>query len=258
VHLPVAVFTDKLGEYQRSFVESISHRLNQNELGIVCFAGREIGDYSNGNHPDIAANSMYSLAGKHNVSGIIFLSGTLGHAVSHQRLASFVSRFSVPKVSLGLHLPDVASVVVDDSSGMQALMDHLLSDPQRRNFVFIRGYAKDPFSAAREEIFHSALSKNRTSNKKLNYIDGNYDDAMVFQTVSKLLAEDPSIDTLVAANDLMALSAVRAVVASGRSVPSDIVVTGFDDTFDSIRSYPAITTHRCRINVTTNLRWREC
>jgi len=244
VFLPVAVFTDKLGEYQRSFVEPISHRLNQNGLGTICFAGREFGDYSNGNQLNIAANSIYSLAGEHNVSGIIFLSGTLGHAVSHQCLASFVSRFSVPKVSLGLHLPDIASVVVDDSSGMQALMDHLLSDPQRRNFAFIRGYAMDPFSAVREEIFLSALNKSRNTKKKINTIDGNYDDAIVFHAVSKLLAEDPSIDTLVAANDLMALSAIRAVVASGRSVPADIVVTGFDDTFDSIRSYPAITTVR--------------
>ena len=244
MYLPVAIFTDKFGEYQRTFVESISHRLNQNGLGTVCFAGRELGDYIDEDKLDIAANSIYTLIDEHNVSGVIFLSGTLGHAVSHQRLASFVNQFVVPKVSLGLHLPDIASVVVDDNSGMQALMEHLLDDPKRRNFAFIRGYSTDPFSTAREEIFRSTLTGYKNSEKKIKYIDGNYDDALVFHSVSKLLVDDPAIDTLVAANDLMALSAVRAVVASGRSVPADIVVTGFDDTFDSIRSYPAITTVR--------------
>lgn len=244
MYLPVAIFTDKFGEYQRTFVESISHRLNQSGLGTICFAGRELGDYIDDDKPDIAANSIYTLIDEHNVSGVIFLSGTLGHAVSHQRLASFVNRFVVPKVSLGLHLPDIASVVVDDKSGMQALMKHLLDDPKRQNFAFIRGYSTDPFSTAREEIFRSTLNEYSTSAKKIKYIDGDYDDALVFHSVSKLLVDDPAIDTLVAANDLMALSAVRAVVASGRSVPADIVVTGFDDTFDSIRSYPAITTVR--------------
>lgn len=244
MHLPVAIFADKFEEYQRIFFESISNRLNQNGLSTICFAGRELSSTTNENSLNSAANSVYSLADKGNVSGIIFLSGTLGHEVSTNELNSFASRFSVPKVSLGLHLQDVASVVVDDKTGMRELMEHLLGDPRRQNFAFISGYATDPFSEARKEIFRTTLEKSNTPACSTNYIFGNYDEAMVFQAVTKLLAENPSIDTLVAANDQMALSAVRAVVASGRSVPSDVVVTGFDDTLDSIRAYPAITTVR--------------
>jgi DNA-binding LacI/PurR family transcriptional regulator len=49
------------------------------------------------------------------------------------------------------------------------------------------------------------------------------------RAAAEILARDLAVTGLVAYNDLMAIGAMRAVRASGRRVPDDVSVTGFDD-----------------------------
>lgn len=52
------------------------------------------------------------------------------------------------------------------------------------------------------------------------------------------------VTALFAANDQMALGALRAVAESGRRVPDDIAVIGFDDIADAADFQPPLTTVR--------------
>src|SRR5205814_1680132 len=45
----------------------------------------------------------------------------------------------------------------------------------------------------------------------------------------QLLADDPHLDAVFVASDLMADGALRALRQSGRRVPGDVAVVGFDD-----------------------------
>lgn len=172
------------------------------------------------------------------------LSGTLGYNVSRTTLQTFVQRIPVPVVSLGLGLPGIPSVTVDDRVGMNQLMQHLLTDTNDGHYVFIRGYANDPYSNQRESIYRHALDEHDICVSRLHTIDGNYDQIAVYKQVRELVQIQPTIRTIVAANDLMASSAARAVQALGLDIPNDIAISGFDDTFDSVATYPPITTVR--------------
>ncbi len=60
----------------------------------------------------------------------------------------------------------------------------------------------------------------------------------------RLLAKNPDIDGIFAANDIMAIAAIAAIQERGRRVPDDIAVVGFDDSLLSQTHRPAITTVR--------------
>ncbi len=62
--------------------------------------------------------------------------------------------------------------------------------------------------------------------------------------MERLLARAPETDAVFAASDLMALGAMAAIQSSGRSVPADVAVVGFDDSALAASALPALTSIR--------------
>jgi DNA-binding LacI/PurR family transcriptional regulator len=59
--------------------------------------------------------------------------------------------------------------------------------------------------------------------------------------MANLIHRAPDIDGLFSGSDLMAAGALRVLNASGRSVPEDVAVVGFDDTVVAATSAPPLT-----------------
>jgi DNA-binding LacI/PurR family transcriptional regulator len=57
-----------------------------------------------------------------------------------------------------------------------------------------------------------------------------------------LLTRRPDLDAVFAANDGMALGALRSLRSRGRRVPEDVAVVGFDDLASALHADPALTT----------------
>jgi DNA-binding LacI/PurR family transcriptional regulator len=60
----------------------------------------------------------------------------------------------------------------------------------------------------------------------------------------QLLEDDPALDAVFVASDLMALGALRALAQAGRRVPDDVAVVGFDDFEIARYTEPQLTTVR--------------
>ncbi|HEX4812726.1 MAG TPA: LacI family DNA-binding transcriptional regulator [Nonomuraea sp.] len=62
--------------------------------------------------------------------------------------------------------------------------------------------------------------------------------------LGRLLAADPGVTAVFVANDQMALGVLRALRESGRRVPEDVSVAGFDDVPEAAYYWPPLTTVR--------------
>lgn len=62
--------------------------------------------------------------------------------------------------------------------------------------------------------------------------------------MAELLARHPDVDGVFAANDLMAQGACQVLRESGRRVPEDVAVVGFDDSTVAVTCRPQLTTVR--------------
>ncbi|MGM0653373.1 MAG: LacI family DNA-binding transcriptional regulator [Bacillota bacterium] len=119
-------------------------------------------------------------------------------------------------------------VVLDNELGSYLAVEHLYNLGHRR-IAMIRG--PHTFSTGRERShgYYKALKDFGLPLDESLVVQGKYSEKQSFDSAMKLLNADNPPTAIFASNDLMALSAYDAAMASGLSVPQDIALVGFDD-----------------------------
>jgi LacI family transcriptional regulator len=144
----------------------------------------------------------------------------------------------VNTVAPGLAHPAIASDSVD--GGRQAAA-HLLDLGHRRLGVLTAG-ARNADAPARVTGVRHAVEARGLDPDLLPVIVGEPDVGGGEAALWRLLDRAPDTTGVIAYNDLMAIGAMRAIRASGRTVPADISVVGFDDVAIAAYTDPPLTT----------------
>ena len=159
-------------------------------------------------------------------------------------LPAELARSGVPLVSLG-RLPGAPAAVgvvdADNVGGARAATARLL-EGGRRSVATIAGPPDMSAAVDRLAGFRAAL---RDAGRPLDLVaHGDFTAASGARATAELLAREPGLDAVFAANDLMALGALQALRAAGRAVPEDVAVAGFDDIPLAEHASPPLTTVR--------------
>ncbi len=144
----------------------------------------------------------------------------------------------VNTVAPGLPHPSIASDSVD--GGRQA-GTHLLDLGHRRIGILTAG-ARNADAPARVAGVRKALAAFGLDPDTAPVVFGEPDVGGGETALCQLLELAPDTTGVVAYNDLMAIGAMRAIRASGRMVPGDISVVGFDDVAIAAYTDPPLTT----------------
>jgi LacI family transcriptional regulator len=161
------------------------------------------------------------------VDGIILLSQT-----SHTNDVATIQRAQVPLVTLWRY-PEgnqVNFVGMDDDVGMRAALDHLWG-LGHRSMALIRGMAGASTGDARERSFRSFLGKKGQKIAPGSIIECPTAIEASREATQRLLKLKRLPTAIIATGDLPALGATIALSEAGLSVPEDMSVIGFDDTF---------------------------
>jgi DNA-binding LacI/PurR family transcriptional regulator len=174
------------------------------------------------------------------VDGIIVTSSRVGALY-----LPLLSEMRVPIVLVNNQHPGafVHSVTIANVEGSRAAANHLIELGHRRI-----AYLGDQFgSQSNNERF--AGYRQALNAAGLTYLpelivhgDGKPEEAM--HAMEKLLALSTPPTAVCCYNDMSALGALRVIHASGRRVPEDISVVGFDDLFLASFTQPRLTTVR--------------
>jgi DNA-binding LacI/PurR family transcriptional regulator len=176
------------------------------------------------------------VAGGH-VDGVILLSM---HGA--EPLPASLSRSRVPMVS---HGRPVASLPVpycdcDNRGGARAAVEHLVSRGRRR----IATIAGPPDMTAAQDRLDGYREAMAAAGRRPIVATGDFTRESGAAAMRRLLADEPEIDAVFAASDLMAVGALATLRAAGRRVPDDVAVAGFDDIALAGFSEPPLTTVR--------------
>lgn len=176
--------------------------------------------------------------GRH-VDGVMFASM---HGVDP--LPSTLARLGIPVVCSGRPLgrmnPTVPYVDVDSVRGAADAVRHLI-DTGRQRIATIAGPQDMVAGVDRLTGYRNEL---RDSSRRSIVAVGDFTRESGAQAMRQLLLDDPHLDAVFAASDLMAHGALRTLREAGRRVPDDVAVVGFDDVEIAQYTDPPLTTVR--------------
>jgi DNA-binding LacI/PurR family transcriptional regulator len=157
-------------------------------------------------------------------------------------LPAALARMGLPVVCNGRPMgrPAVPYVDVDNESGARRAVAHLLSKGRRR----IATIAGPQDMIAGVDRLAGYRAQLHDSDHRSIVAIGNFTRESGAAAMRQLLADDPQLDAVFAASDLMADGALRALRAAGRRVPDDVAVVGFDDNEIARYTEPPLTTVR--------------
>ena len=158
-------------------------------------------------------------------------------------LPASLSRVGVPVICGGRPLGRASSlpyVDVDAFGGVTAAIQHLLATGRRR-IATIAGPQDMVAGIDRLSAYREAL---RDSDRRSIVAEGDFTRESGAAAMRQLLADDPELDAVFVASDLMAHGALRTLRAAGRRVPEDVAVIGFDDIELARYTDPPLTTVR--------------
>ncbi len=152
--------------------------------------------------------------------------------------AALISGLSRPVVSMGAVAPAVPSVDPENEAGGSAAVRHLLAQG-RRQIAMIAGPARNPCSRERLAGYRSCIRAAGLGEVKAS---ADFTRPGAARAARRLLEATPDLDAIFVASDLMATAVLQVLIASGRRVPDDVAVVGFDDSPPARMTTPSLST----------------
>lgn len=231
----VGILSNATGDpYSLRLMQSIAGELAHQDAHAICFMGgfpqsplfRGADD-----RPFLPAN----------LDGWVLLSAALPSSAAE---LGALARTTKACVSVGVELPEVASLTASDEAGVFQAVAHLARRHERRRIAFISGPATSVDACRRLAAYRMALESVGLTYDPALVASGDYEPRAGREAVRTLERQAKKYNALVAANDLMAIGAVDGLRASGKRVPEDVSVIGFDDMEEASFSSPTLTTVR--------------
>lgn len=233
---------DLVGSYQVACWVGIEMEARARNWDLVCLAGGEIGS---SDQTKKMRNRAFDFARSQALDGLIILAPALGNRLTPTEISTWLDAVKPrPIISIGLDIPGIPSVLVDNEAGMREIVEHVIGHHGCRYPLFLGGPEVNPEAIVRRQAFRAVLEAHDIPLDPRREIVAEFDYGLGRDAVLAFHEKNMPLDCVIAANDEMALGAMEALQALDRAVPGSVLVTGFDDIQDSRTSSPPLSTVR--------------
>lgn len=176
----------------------------------------------------------------HRVDGVLLVS-----VHEDDPLPDLLEQLDMPAVLNGRRsdLESVSYVDADNVGGARAAVAHLIARG-RRTVATVTGPPDMYVARCRLDGYRQAVDEAGLGVDNALVARGDFTEEGGRRAMRELLARRPGIDAVFAASDLMAAGARQVLRESGRQVPSDVALVGFEDSVIARHMDPALTSVR--------------
>lgn len=184
-------------------------------------------------------NWLQLLIGSQRADGII----VIGQSTEHSAIEAAAKTYR-PLVVWGGHLQHQSYCTVgsDNVGGARAAVEHLIQGGRKR--IVFMGDSKIPEMRLRHDGYRLALEQGSRGTSEDLQVPSHLTADAAYEAMRAYIRDSARFDAVFAATDVIALSAISALTASGLSVPKDVAVVGFDDIAMAAYANPPLTTVR--------------
>ncbi|MEN9608597.1 MAG: hypothetical protein RLZZ06_528 [Actinomycetota bacterium] len=173
------------------------------------------------------------------VDGAIFLQ------LHKDTLIKRLAKQNLPLVVNGTpHTSNPFAYVDSDNAGGAFAAVKYLVESGRKKIAKITGDLTNTAAEQRLDGFQAAVTDFGIKIPRTLIVEGDWSRESGYNHAKKLLSKNSDIDAIFCSNDLMALGAITAIQEAGKSVPEDVAVIGFDDSYLAQNSHPGLTSVR--------------
>ncbi|WP_207311996.1 LacI family DNA-binding transcriptional regulator [Lentzea alba] len=140
--------------------------------------------------------------------------------------------------AIGVGTRDVPSFDVDNRTGTDGVVRHLVSTGRRR-IAMVTGPSWLPCGDRAVEAYRRVM---QDCGSETRVVAGDFTAARGVTAAAEIMSRWPDTDAVFALSDLTALGVLDGLHALGVQVPADVAVAGFDDIAFACLSRPALTT----------------
>lgn len=229
-------------EYPYQIIMGINEYAKKNAMNITYFAS--FGGIVENNEFDNGEYSIYNLPDYSSFDGAILLTNTFSSSIVRTAIVDKVKAAGIPAVVFECKdYETFYDISIDNYAVMKELVLHLIKEHGAKTFNFISGPEENYEANERLRAFRDALAENGIEFDEKRLYKGHFRSYDGIKAIDSFLkSRMPLPDAFVCANDSMALTAMNKLQSGGYKVPDDVIVTGFDNTFNARNACPVMTT----------------
>ena len=229
-------------EYQNSVIDGVIDCAKKANANVTVFAA--FGGVISNSKYDIGEYNIYNLINYRKFDGAVLLTNTICNPEMKKLVISGVKEAGIPSVFLDCDDdPDFFNIKIDNTQAMRDIVKHVIEEHGAKTINYISGPLSNPEAQARYEAFLHVMAEHRLIADARRIFFGEFRPIDGEHAVEEFLESGmPLPDAIISANDAMALFAMRRLQKAGYSIPDDILVTGFDDTYNARHYCPRLTT----------------
>lgn len=244
----VALCTARIYDPQvHGFIERFNDLLSSNNISLFIYA---INTAVYWKEDEVSAEAyVYDLIPYDIVDCVVCMDEKIKSRRIIERIIGRAAEHSVPVVVIDGKYEGTVPVFFDYEAGFEKIVRHVIEYHGARRPHFMAGIKGNAFSEARFKIFKKVIAENGIpyDDSMLSY--GDYWAEPARKAAQEICSREVLPDAIICANDIMAINVSQVLQDNGISVPSQVMVTGFDGYREVRFVEPHISTMNCRSEV---------
>ena len=216
-------------EYQSDFVREALKTAEQHDIDVCVFNCQ---GYMNVSAATSAAgeSAVFDLPGILDFDGFISLRATLADELSAEKVEQLLRKQAdKPHISVDVSTEHGVVTRFDDAVSVRELTEHLIHHHGVRRMVYLSGPQNQIVAVTRLNACREAAAKNGVPLKQEDIFEGEWVYESGRKCAQELLKRPEGLpDAIVCGNDDMAFGVAELLTEKGKSIPDDVIVTGFD------------------------------